>query len=275
LPKAGNGYVVAEVSDANTFTWAASTEAAGLPDDGWSIDGHPLVRARNHLRNATAEVEVAPETLHDDGLIAKVVPIGRQLNGPVSQFGQRFWDEITAAKKDIGQAIRSGGALTAITYQDRYLFNPLMVRLLHEIIKPLVAGRPKTAGSLVMTVRTQACRNSDYAGCGRYLHHDWGDINHRDAVLRRVLERSVTRVSLETDELKNLPHDRTLSLQWGNGESLLLYLDQGLGHWGTVRSVSFPFTEMPASQASSLIAVDFSVTSRSSFPMAVFVLDKV
>ncbi len=273
LPTAGNGFVVAEISDEDIFTWAVSSEAARGPDDRWGLDVRPLVRARNHRRKSAAETKVSAEALADLGTVANVMYVGNQLNGPIKEFGARFWFEIISVKKDIGQIIEAKIPLTEIVYRDRYLFSPLVVRLLHEIIKPLTADRTRGAGSLVMTVRTRADRNRDNTGGGRYLHHDWSNIAHRNEVLRRALERSVTRVSLETDEQRNLPHDRTLSLKWANGETLLLYLDQGLGHWETVHGTAFPFTAPPIDQASHLATVNFAVMSRSAFPMAVFILD--
>lgn len=53
----------------------------------------------------------------------KDIQIHKQLNGPLSQFGQRFWDVLFNDHEE-AQSLMNNTRITGVHYTDRYLQNP-------------------------------------------------------------------------------------------------------------------------------------------------------
>src|SRR3546814_2809576 len=74
----------------------------------------------------------------------------------------------------------------------RYLFTPLMARLLSEV----VAAFGDSATNV--EVRTLAERHSPRRRPSTKVGDDWPDMTQRDEILRHVIGRTTSRVRLET-----------------------------------------------------------------------------
>ncbi len=62
-----------------------------------------------------------------------------------------------------------------------------------------------------------------------YVSHDWESRLLQAYVLRDLIEWLGFVFRLETRTVQDLPHGRTLQVQWPNGGNAVLHLDQGLG----------------------------------------------
>ncbi|QCG89137.1 DEAD/DEAH box helicase [Azospirillum sp. TSH100] len=276
LPKVGGGAVLARVhSAAGDEHWAAAGAVACVPDAGWGDgQGEPIVVGRGSASGIGVSRRLDSELLFQtETERADLIRIASEMNGPAEGFGQRFWALVLERKPEIGQLLQPGGKLSEVVYQDRYLFSPLPVRLLCEVLKPIAAtGR---AGEVDVLVRTRARRSSDYASVPFQLRDDWAFTEHRDDVVKAALARLALRGRIETGQNRDLPHERTLLLRWDNGGELKIHLDQGFGHWDTIRPASFPFTANPEAQSQTLLEMRFDIRNRTMHPMSVFVLDIV
>jgi hypothetical protein len=122
-------------------------------------------------------------------------------------------------------------------------------------------------------IRTLGAKSGSRQNAPTFLSQDWESLQHRDYVLRRLIERIGFASRLETRVLHELPHDRTLQIQWQDGGSIVLHLDQGLGFWTTRQRIPFAFTAKPEQQDGELAKASFDVLHRHGHSMPMFILD--
>lgn len=276
MPIVGGAAIVSRVRSAvGDETWATADPAAGVPDVGWGVGmGGPVVVARAHQVDTGRMRRVDLDSLfRTETERADLIQITDQINGPAEGFGQRFWSLILDCKPEIGQLLKAGGCLAEVVYHDRYLSSPLPIRLLCEVLKPIAASGQR--GCIDILVRTRGRRTGDYAQNPIQFRDDWARVDHRDAVVHAALAGLGLRGRIETRHTRDLPHERTLLLRWESGGQLKVHLDQGFGHWDTVRPVTFPFSQRPEQQSRALIETPFDLRNRTAYPMSVFVLDIV
>lgn len=264
LPRCGNGWRVADVHPPRgpARCWIADERTVLVPDENWgSPSGAPLVTGR--ALPMPAVIPEDPRRFAED-LLQFVLPIEitRELDGPIEGFGRRFWERLFRARPDAGQLVHAGEPIATVMYEDRYVRSPLMVRLLAEVLRPLSSMGGGSAIRLV--VRTAPPEERE--GTPALLRHDWRDQTARDFVLETLLRNLGFSASLDVQSRNQLPHRRTLNIEWSNGSKLSIGLDQGLGYWTPLRPVPFPFTAAMEDQAATLsgIAVDVSGTKGSS-----------
>jgi hypothetical protein len=193
--------------------------------------------------------------------------IGRELDGSVAGFGQRFWEHIRSARPDLDAPLMRS-RLASAEYDDRYLLSPLAVRLLLELLVSL--GRPDDDRP---RLRTRTLAALEGRSSPALFEHDWQHQAHRSVVMHQAFAAAGFTPELTFGTRRDLPHERALTLTWSDGSSLALSLDQGLGHWRTGRNVLFPFTARPEQQARELLGSAFTVIARSPHPTIVFVGD--
>ena len=247
--------------------WAVTDPAAAVINESWGTSASGPVVLAHSDEPICADAQAVPleHLLADRGDTASVLGILADFNGPIEEFGLKFWGAVLSCKPEIGQLVRSGPT-TEVIYQDRYLFSPLMLRLLGEILRPLTSGGESTP----LRIRTLSGRQTSSMGAPYRLWNDWSNNEHRRTVIEDFLSEIGFDTSIELGNLSTLPHDRSLTVRWPGGE-LVLHLDQGLGHWQSTRAVAFAFNASPAEQASELASLRFDVTNRSIFPTAIFV----
>jgi hypothetical protein len=271
LPRAGEGYLIGELRSASGVTgWASDTARARVPGDEWGRGlSAALVTGSADLSSGVAERSVGLDDLFPaDAVRGDMLRILDEANGSANEFGARFWGFVLEKKPEIGQLIRRGDVVRVV-YQDRYLFSPIAVRLLRELLRPLAQGADRPE----LLIRTLDHRAGGGSLPPAFLWHDWQSSDHRNHVLRTLVEGIGFKSTLETSTLQQLPHERTIEIHWRDQGSVILHLDQGLGHWTAVGRPRFAFTAGPQNQALSLAALRFELVHRQPYPMAIFVLD--
>lgn len=110
---------------------------------------------------------------------ARLLWVGAALDGPLKNFGSRFWRLIHREASAVYQALASAG-VTSISYSDRYLLTPLNLVLLREVL----IGTPGGSGAGIHVALAPAERSArtPYAVYDAYAE----DAVRRD-VLRRLL----------------------------------------------------------------------------------------
>ncbi|HEX8912915.1 MAG TPA: helicase-related protein [Humisphaera sp.] len=220
---------------------------------------------------------------------ARLELAGAKLGGPVKDFGQRFWREITSAAKSVGNVALAArltappaagvSQLTAVDYTDRYLASPLVVRLLHEVLRALVPlGFGPTTQVVVRTQPVSMRPNREGNFRPTLIGHNFPSDSAQAEALRQALDGlGVPRADLSGRDVR---HARELRLKWSDGQSASVTLDQGLGFVGAVRrrgsamtsrrvgggvrrtmgdEVTFNFVRSPADQAQEMLEADFDV----------------
>ncbi|WP_256742416.1 hypothetical protein, partial [Cronobacter sakazakii] len=162
----------------------------------------------------------------------KDIQIHKQLNGPLSQFGQRFWDVLFNDHEEARSLLKSA-RITSVHYTDRYLQNPVALALLAAILKPL---RTKLTDGANVALDT-LFKSKDRPGNRPF--HDWmseADFHDfADQWFAAALGRAVGLTVF--DSPRDIPHHRKLTVTFEGGQVLKIRFDQGMGYW----RIEFPY----------------------------------
>lgn len=246
LPEAQGMPLLAQLHLNGTVQCVAGLPEAARPGGGWGMVANaPLILGTGPqiaLGNPLAPMKLAQ--FQEGNSI--YVEIGQELNGPVAQFGARFWALVRNRRS---QPFVSGAALVRIDYADRYLRNPLTLRLLSEVLLH-APGRTATVKTKLLSAAQMPPRTD-----ARLLHDNWPNDRIRLETLKAALPQAEVRLAA----LADCPHARQMTLEWSNGDKLILHLDQGLGAWRSSRAVPFDLTRQAEVQSRDLARAIFDV----------------
>jgi len=254
MPTTCGAVTVAEVEcSSGCVAWACSDSAAAYPTAAWGTSSKPFIRGRT-----TAAIQYEPclpSSLRPpvlDNSDAEI-SIQHQLDGDVKAFGLRLWKfvgQFHAASKKL--TMSSPATIVSITYSDRYLFTPLTIALLRQVLlglKQLVGD--DRYGEPELTINTIAVRHEGQRTLGAKVFADWPTSKARDEVADLVL-RPLGKVRIACSE--KMQHSRLLTVNFSRGEILALRFDQGVGYWRVsswsksgAKGVSFDFTNQNSS----------------------------
>lgn len=243
VPVNKGGTVLAEVIGKNgSARWASGTASASAFGVDWAISPLPLI-AGNGLAplvlngKSISAGELRPHST-DPG--DREIEIHHQLDGPLQGFGRRFW-AIVVEQHPASNALLldSSKDVVKIRYQDRYLFTPVSLALLSELIVGLrdQAGRERWANPMV-TIATTQQRTMGEGTPRSVVWADWPDIHLRDQVATHTLQYLGVDVELQVAGKAATQHGRLLEVDFNSGQRLTVRLDQGVSYWRAVASGS-------------------------------------
>jgi hypothetical protein len=166
------------------------------------------------------------------------IEVHHELDGSLQGFGKRLWGHVaqlhTPTQKrfaDLQDEVRS------VTYRDRYLFTPLSVALLVELIAGLreVVGRGRWAAPEVRIVTTNRRVAGENTSKNR-IWSDWIDASLRDRALRAAFKSIGITACVEIAEAATTGHSRLLEIEWSSGMRSTLRFDQGISYWRAAHS---------------------------------------
>ncbi|EFC3525530.1 DUF1998 domain-containing protein [Escherichia coli] len=218
--------IVAQVTFADrVMTLASRSQQATIPGPEWHLNDELVVRS---LGYKTVELNefILPAKAANAVERVKDIQIHKQLNGPLSQFGQRFWDVLFNDHEE-AQSLMNNTQITGVHYTDRYLQNPVALALLGSILRPLKTKLTDGAEVALDTLFKDKDRP------GNRPFHDWMSIaDFQDfadqwfaAALGRPIELTVF------DSPRDIPHHRKLTVTFEDGQVLKIRFDQGMGYW--------------------------------------------
>jgi hypothetical protein len=241
--------------------WAASDAVALIPGPAWGAGepGGPFVRiaeAGPLLPLPADWPRVSPSDLHRVAPEIIALSLTHELDGPVSGFGERAWTWLETQVPPLARRLRGNVPLISVHYVDRYLRSPLTLMMLHRLFSGLLSGR---TGGLLMTTAIQvetALLDRPSPIAPRLLFHDWRDGYDRLQVVERWFRETWQDFHWQEEANRDLPHARTLTLTWNDGECWSLRLDQGFGYWGLAgrQTRDFPFDNSVERQLAALKA---------------------
>ncbi|BDX20193.1 DEAD/DEAH box helicase [Halopseudomonas aestusnigri] len=237
-------HVVAQiVQSSGLATIATRSSQSTLPGDGWHQGADLVVVSRlQPLANLVpAELGMAlPGSVANASTLD--IEIFDQLNGPASDFGQRFWSLIAASNPTIDALLKSG-TVASLSYSDRYFQNPPSVSLLGSILGFFKDRLSTDADVHVQTLFKQP------RGESRRVFDDWPSIDDFEEFGRMWLSvKTGAKVQLDIQASnREVPHHRKLLVEFTDGQRLKVRFDQGMGYWllryASSREVWFDFTE--------------------------------
>lgn len=165
-------------------------------------------------------VERVSETIFD---------VSAELNGLATGFGLRL-KALIADRNDTLAAILSEPCIE-LRYSDRYLFSPLVARLVTE----LVAGFCDKSTAIFIDTLMQP-RDNRRRHVGKKLQDDWPDVADRNIILQHLLASVSPTAKLVLHQA--VPHRRRLDFRTSKGAGTIFF-DQGVGSWTTTVPVAF------------------------------------
>jgi hypothetical protein len=178
-----------------------------------------------------------------------IFEIGTELDGPAAGFGSRLKAAFVARNEALADVFAE--PCTEIRYSDRYLFSPLVIRLIVETFRAIADASTR------IDVATYAHRKNARPRIGKRLKDDWPDEADRDVVFEHLLATIGPRAKLSRSQ--NVAHRRRLDFTTPRGSGTIFF-DQGVGSWSASGSDVF---DPLASHADQLIAIEkpFSITN--------------
>lgn len=207
------------------MTLASRSQQATIPGPEWHLNDELVVRS---LGYKTVELNefILPAKATNAVERVKDIQIHKQLNGPLSQFGQRFWDVLFNDHEE-AQSLMNNTRITGVHYTDRYLQNPVSLALLGSILRPL---KTKLTDGAEVTLDT-LFKDKDRPGNRPF--HDWMSIadfqDFADQWFAAALGRPVELTVF--DSPRDIPHHRKLTVTFEDGQVLKIRFDQGMGYW--------------------------------------------
>lgn len=222
--------IVAQVAFADrVMTLASRSQQATILWPCWHLNDELVVRSLGYNTVKLNEF-VLPGKAANAVERVKDIEIHKQLNGPLSQFGQRFWD-LLCNNHEEAQSLMKNQRITSVHYTDRYLQNPVALALLGAILKPLKTKLTDDAELELDTLFKPKDRS------GNRPSHDWmSEADFQDfadqwftAAMGRAVELTVF------DSPRDIPHHRKLTVTFEDSQMLKIRFD---GEWDTGVSTS-------------------------------------
>lgn len=218
--------LVAQVTfDDRLMTLISRSHEATIPGPNWHLNSQMVIRSHLQAPIALYKTELPSEDTGSKGLVNDI-EIHKQLNGPVSQFGQRFWNLLTESQDDI-QRLLTECRVTRIHYSDRYLQNPVALALLGGLLKTL---KPMLTQEAEVTIDT-LFRSKERPGNKPF--HDWmSEADFQDFADQWFAASMGRAVEIQAfNSGRDIPHHRKLMVSFDNGQALKIRFDQGMGYW--------------------------------------------
>jgi len=220
----------------NPYFWLTK-EPNLTPGLHWGESEDILVAGTKSFDLPTEVFELSDISIAKTPDIVGAIPlmIKTECDGSVEKFGGKFWELINLK---IGDSIADKGLLREIYYRDRYLVTPLHASLLYQLVQSLSEQITKDTQIEIETSNIRESHVAPYS-----ISDNWSSQGSRDQVVRGTLENITgAAVRLESKHKRDVAHNRELQLNFSSGESIRIYLDEGVGCWRTNGMKSFDFT---------------------------------
>ncbi len=228
--------------------WVASEESALSPVPRWGVGDsgiqYVLMRKDQAIPEKTKDWKrIEPSTLRDTQTGLLELKIGQELNVASLFFGEKAWTFIAQQVPKVAELLNGTVMLAEVRYSDRYLRSPLVLLLLHSLIKGLSkfsGGMSVNTRLLVQTSSLERVGNEQ----SRRVYHNWLDGEDRRDVVNSWFGNEFANFQWDDESANSeLPHERKLELIWIDGSYCKIILDQGVGYWRIMHGIrsEFPF----------------------------------
>jgi hypothetical protein len=254
-------------SDRTSMRWAASKADSITPNPLWGsgVHGAQFVRAAidKPLKSLPDDwYRKRPEDLRQAKVGLYALEINNQLDGPLQSFGRRSWHIILQEASQLRQLFRNDDPLLEVEYSDRYIYSPIAVMLLKQLLGELKAYPGGIGLETIITVHTSTLFRNDTRE-PQFVYHNWRDAGDRKYVFESIFSHFG---KFKFTEMKKqlMPHARELRLKWKDSKSWTLRLDQGFGYWRTTSfNEPYPFHQSPDRQVKYILEANIDMCAGS------------
>ncbi len=257
LPDLGSSLLLAQLqlSDRHVGVATSTPRAARIGPEWGSVRESPALCGEISAVRISPRLSAEKVAIHGEGNSIQENII-HQFDGPIGQFGTAFWREIKRLRP---QAIPPGSKILSLAYEDRYLKNPLTLRLLWEVVRKA----PGMDASSEIQIISEVSDPSSYSYMA--FHNNWPDPRIRAEVMRELFPGA----KIDLRQRHMCPHARSLRLEFEGGKKLKVTLDQGFGAWrATGRRNDFDGDKSAIRQAAEIqkVATQIEIQEKGKFP---------
>ena len=268
--RCGDGWLLAEAIGPETERWAGDNRSALHFDTEWGQIENLLLAVTVLEAPALNATPLSADSIRPAIEVAgdREFEIDKELDGKLKTFGKRFWDYLARKHDPSRGLLNSSDPIKVVRYQDRYLFSPLSVRLLLDVVKALRdrVGEARWSKSMIEIETLASKFHSNLRGkAPKFLWDDWQDQAIRIEVIKTLFADIGMVLNDQFNEGRRQAHARLLEVHFASGRKLRLRLDQGISYWrisrsADYRSKTFNFMETDAKQqAAALLGVDLPI----------------
>lgn len=282
LPIVRGVAVLAEVSHKGRSTlWATEEPLAVVFGPSWGDTSRSLVRGTLSTPqtldgHSVKGTQLRPVRLDQSD---REMTIHHELNGPLQGFGKRFWTTLALEHSGVGAILHSrDDEIISMTYSDRYLYSPLSLALLLEVVRGLrdELGQ-KRWGRPVLKVVTTNHRGGGEGFARSVVWADWQDLAKRDETAAQLFKSVGIDMQLHAAQRASTQHARLLEIVFSGNMVVSIRLDQGVSYWRVSTSSQsymapwrYDFGLEASMQAEKIIGMDVQVEG-ANHPTVIFI----
>lgn len=227
---AGDAEMLAFLTTADGATaWRSLDLAAYRIGSNWaSTTDAPVVRG-TLVRTRETPTTIDSRSLLVERVHETIFEVDGEIDGPIVGFGKRLKALMISRNETLATALSE--PCIELRYSDRYLFSPLVVRLVSE----LFAGFADANTALFVDTLIQR-RDQRRPRIGKTLKEDWPDMADRNVVFQHLLAQITPTAKLVLHQ--DVPHRRRLDFRTSRGSGTIFF-DQGVGSWITASNIAF------------------------------------
>lgn len=242
IQKSGDGWLIAETLGDHSVRWAASNKTALGFNLDWGGDGGILVKIEKDKPLTVSGSIINADFIRPDNKPGgdRELVIHHELDGPLQGFGVRLWQRLATEHAHTVEIFNNKkDSIKSIVYRDRYLFTPLSIVLLSELVSSFdtVIGESRWPTKNI-TIVTMNRRESGNNWERNTIWSDWPDTKMRDQVIKHLFSMRGIDATIQLADRGSTGHGRLLEIEWSSGKKQTLRFDQGVSYWRSARSNS-------------------------------------
>lgn len=217
--------IVQVSSSCGTYSLFCNNHIAGMPSENWLQSANNIVWASSDAIPLIEMPDIDIESWFQTGKNVSVIDVIEDLNGPVKTLDERLKKIIDSKAPYLAQLIENDQAVS-ISYTDRYLKSPWYVMILHGFLK--LFNNDTTTTVKIQTLAANGNYRPSYL-----IHHNWNSQEDQSNILKTWLgEKLGKKIEvIVKEQIRDVPHGRTLCVEWLSGQQTRIFLDQGMGYW--------------------------------------------
>lgn len=267
LPDFQGLYIIAQSTrkDGKSNAYLSAAENGNFANENFGINtGNskaPIIKCAERFEIISQTVEMQKIMTALEGYKKKI--ISNQLDGNISNFGGKFSKIILDFNSELGVDFTQ--SIVKIRYEDKYLKNPLSVKMLMELIKAIKSKTNSQGMKLEVSTSIPFSINSRpiYNWKSASVTSDWYDFdpNNYEKNYKNFFSEigNVYGIPSQVQMQRHAKHGRTMELVLNNGKIIEINFDHGFGAWTAERSVVFDFTKDTSLQAKAMKDMNFNV----------------
>ncbi|WP_243367384.1 DEAD/DEAH box helicase [Fundidesulfovibrio soli] len=253
------GHVIAEVNNNHkSVKWAYGESLAMSFGPTWGMASLPLVKSSDSSTLVLNGRSLEPNALRPPNIDTgdRELVVHHECDGLLEGFGERFWSLLTAGHAESHRLLTAPRThITHVRYEDRYLFTPLSVAILAELVEGIwsTVGRDRWSNPQFEIITTgQRSFGENFSS--RTVWTDWTEIEIRDQAIKHTFQCKGIEATMRVVDKTATKHGRLLEIDFNTGARLSLRFDQGVSYWrassGSVNRLAsrFNFDLDPAEQ---------------------------